>query len=155
MPKIIPFKGVRYNAKLVKESSSNLFVTMFYLIFDMKKKKVRFSNGGHLPVIYLNHLDEVKFLDVPDGTPLGLVDSSYSSREISFNKGDIFILYTDGVTEAMNLRRELYGEERLIKAAKVFRGLPSKGIIDAMLKDVRSFEPKPSVLLLPLTVAPS
>ena len=130
------------NAKLVKESSSNLFVTMFYLIFDMKKKKVRFSNGGHLPVIYLNHLDEVKFLDVPDGTPLGLVDSSYSSREISFSKGDIFVLYTDGVTEAMNARGELYGEERLVEAVRSFKNLTSKEMLDAIGKEVRTFEPK-------------
>jgi serine phosphatase RsbU (regulator of sigma subunit) len=42
----------------------------------------------------------------------------------------------------MNSRRELYGEERLIKAAKASRGLSSKEMIDAVLKDVRSFEPK-------------
>lgn len=130
------------NAKLVKESSSNLFVTMFYLIFDMKKKKVRFSSGGHLPVIYLNHHGEVELLDVPDGTPLGLVDSSYSGRELSFNKDDIFVLYTDGVTEAMNAKGELYGEERLVEAVRAFKSLNSKGMIAAIEKEIHAFEPK-------------
>jgi adenylate cyclase len=132
------------NAKLAKESSSNLFVTAFYLIFDMKKGMVKFSNGGHLPVIRLNAAGEVELLDVSEGTPLGLIDSVYGGKELQFKKGDTFILYTDGITEAMNSRRELYGEERLIRAAKASGGLPSKGIIDAILKDVRSFEPKSS-----------
>jgi len=130
------------NSKLAKESSSNLFVTAFYLIFDMKKMMVKFSSAGHLPVIRLNAAGEEDLLDVSEGTPLGLIDSAYAGRELLFKKGDTFILYTDGVTEAMNSRRELYGEERLIKAAKASRGLSSKEMIDAVLKDVRSFEPK-------------
>ncbi|MDD5173841.1 MAG: CHASE2 domain-containing protein [Candidatus Omnitrophica bacterium] len=130
------------NAKLVKESSSGLFVTMFYMVFDMKKKKLRFSSGGHLPAIHLNHLGEVKLLDVPDGMPLGLVDSYYSSGELSFDKGDIFVLYTDGVTEAMNARRELYGAERLIRAVTLSKGLPPDKMLNAMEKDLRRFEPK-------------
>lgn len=130
------------NSKLAKKSSSNLFVTVFYLIFDMKEMRVKFSNGGHLPVIRLNAAGETELLDVSEGMPLGLIDSGYVGRELQFKKGDTFILYTDGVTEAMNSRRELYSGERLIKAAKTSRGLSSKGIIDAILKDVRSFEPK-------------
>lgn len=130
------------NAKLVKESSSGLFVTIFYLIFDMKKKKLRFSNGAHLPVIYLNHLGEVELLDVPDGTPLGLVESSYSGREVSFNKGDTFVLYTDGVTEAMNARGECYEEKRLVEAVRSFKDRTSKEMLGAIEKEIRAFEPK-------------
>ncbi len=130
------------NSKFTKESSSNLFVTMFYLIFDMKKRILRFSNGGHLPVIRLDAIGEAQLLDCPDGTPLGLIDSIYSGKELQLKKGDIFVLYTDGITEAMNSKHELYGEKRLIKAIKSFRDLPSKGILDAIEKDVRSFEPK-------------
>ncbi|MCX5668037.1 MAG: CHASE2 domain-containing protein [Candidatus Omnitrophica bacterium] len=130
------------NSKLAKESSSSLFVTAFYLIFDMKKRTVKFSNGGHLPVIRLNATGEEELLDVSEGTPLGIIDSVYGGKELQFKKGDTFILYTDGITEAMNSRRELYGGERLIKAAKASGGFPSKGIIDAILKDVRNFEPR-------------
>jgi Serine phosphatase RsbU, regulator of sigma subunit len=130
------------NAKLAKESSSNLFVTVFYLIFDMKKMTFKFSNGGHLPVIRLNAAGEYEMLDVSDGTPLGMIESNYSGKEAHLSKGDIFVFYTDGVTEAMNSRRELYGADRLIRSIKSSRHLPSKGIIDAVLKDVRYFEPR-------------
>jgi adenylate cyclase len=130
------------NSKLEKESSSNLFVTVFYMIFDMKNMIVRFSNGGHLPVIKLSEAGEPELLDVSEGSPLGLIDSVYGAKEMKFRKGDTFILYTDGVTEAMDSKRELYGLERLIKAAKASKGLNSRSMIDAVLKDVRSFEPK-------------
>ncbi|MCX5666161.1 MAG: SpoIIE family protein phosphatase, partial [Candidatus Omnitrophica bacterium] len=130
------------NSKLAKESSSNLFVTVFYLIFDMKKMTVKFSNGGHLPVIRLDAAGEAELLDVSEGTPLGLIDSAYGGKELQFKKGDTFILYTDGVTEAMNSRRDLYGADRLIRTAKASRALPPKGIIEKILKDVRSFEPQ-------------
>lgn len=130
------------NSKLAAESSSNLFVTAFYMIFDMKKRIVKFSNGGHLPVIRLAGAGQTELLDVSDGTPLGLIDSNYTANEAQFNKGDTFIMYTDGVTEAMNHRRELYGQERLIRAAKASKNFPAKGIVEAIIRDVRRFEPK-------------
>jgi len=74
------------NSKLAKESSSNLFVTVFYLIFDMKKLTVKFSNGGHLPVIRLDAAGEAQLLDVSEGTPLGLIDSAYGGKELQFKK---------------------------------------------------------------------
>lgn len=69
------------NSKLVKESSSNLFVTMFYLAFDLKKMSVEYSNGGHLPVILLRDKEDgVQFLDVSEGAPLGLMENPYSGK---------------------------------------------------------------------------
>ena len=130
------------NSKLVKESASNLFVTIFYLIFDMNNNTVEFSNGGHLPAIHFNHEGKIEFLDVSEGTPLGLIDSSYGGKNISFKKQDIFVLYTDGITEAMNTKGEFYGEERLCSVIKNNRSADSKGLLDAIQKDVRRFEPK-------------
>lgn len=131
------------NSKLVEQSSSNLFVTAMYLIFDMNGRALRFSNAGHLPIIHINNAGEVKLLDVPDGMPIGLVDSSYSGAELKFDKGDTFVLYTDGVTEAMNGKGELYGQGRLIDIIKRSRKLDSKGIVAAIDKDIRAFEPRP------------
>lgn len=130
------------NSKLVKESSSNLFVTVFYAIFDIKNKKMTYSNGGHLPLIYLSRDKKIQFLDTDAGAPLGLMENPYSDKEIDLNDGDIVIFYTDGITEAMNARRELYDKERLAAAVEAHRGLSSKNILDAIEKDVRKFEPK-------------
>lgn len=131
----------KLNSRIVKESSSNLFVTVFYSIFDTVNNKVIYANGGHLPVLRLSSSGETEFLDVEEGAPLGLMNGDYSQKEIGFNKGDVFIFYTDGVTEAMNERREMYGKERLVAAAKKNRDKNALGILQAIEKDVRAFEP--------------
>lgn len=130
------------NSKLVKESSSNLFVTMFYIIFDMKERTAEFSNGGHLPVVHLSSELKVNLLDVSEGMPLGLLDSSYASKSIKFDKGDIFVLYTDGITEAMDKKGRMYGQERLVSVIKGHKDLPSDKLLKAIEKDVRNFEPR-------------
>lgn len=131
------------NLKLVKESSSNLFVTMFYLIFDMKNSRVSYANGGHFPMAFLRgKKDKLEFLDVSEGAPLGLMEGPYSSGEASFEKGDIFVLYTDGITEAMNAKMEMYGKERMSAVIETNRSLSSNELVAAIEKDIRRFEPR-------------
>ena len=130
------------NSKLVRDSSSNLFVTVFYSIFDIKKKVMTYANGGHMPALYLGKGSPPRFLDVEEGVPLGLEEGPYSAREVSLNEGDVFIFYTDGVTEAMNARREQYGRERLVAAAEKNKGLSAKAILLSVEKDMRKFERK-------------
>ncbi len=133
---------LRLNSKLVKESASNLFVTVFYSIFDLKNNTLEYANGGHLPVLYLQKDGAHSFLDVEKGAPLGLMDNEYSGRQAAFGKGDVFIFYTDGVTEAMNSRRQMYEKTRLLETAKRNRYKKSREILEAIEKDIRKFEPK-------------
>ena len=132
------------NSKLISESSSNLFVTVSYAVFDFKDRVVSYANGGHLPVLHLPAGPEEQFLDVKDGAPLGLMEGAYSAAKTGFNKDDVFIFYTDGITEAMNQRRDMYEKERLTAIAKANRHMTSKQILAAIEKDVRKFEPKSS-----------
>lgn len=130
------------NTILVKESVSNLFVTMFYAVFDLKNRSVDFANGGHLPLLYLSEGKAPEFLDVDEGTPLGLMEGGYSQKSINFSGGDIFIFYTDGVTEAMNHKGDMYGKERLASVAQKCADLPAKAILENIEKDIRRFEPR-------------
>ncbi|MFA4980964.1 MAG: CHASE2 domain-containing protein [Candidatus Omnitrophota bacterium] len=134
----------RLNSKLVSESASNLFVTVFYTVFDNKKRTVTYSNGGHLPLIHMKQTGEADFLDVDIGTPLGLIEGDYAEKEAVFAPGDVFVFYTDGITEAMNEGSDMYGSERLSAVIKANKGLSSAKILDAIEKDVRAFEPKAS-----------
>lgn len=132
----------KLNSKIVKESTSNLFVTMFYLFFDVKEMKMSFANGGHLPVVHVQPGEgKLDFLDTSDGTPLGLIDGPYSGKTVSFRKGDSFVLYTDGVTEAMDKKNEMYGKDRLAKVISDRMDAPAKSLMHAIEKDVRKFEP--------------
>jgi CHASE2 domain-containing sensor protein len=130
------------NRKLSRESASNLFVTMFYMIFDAAAGSASFGSAGHLPVLKLGAAGRAQFLDVSQGAPLGLIEGEYSGGEVGFERGDTFIFYTDGITEAMDQKSEMYGKERLEAVAVKNRLLGASGIADAIEKDVRKFEPK-------------
>ncbi len=78
------------------------------------------------------------------GIALGLEEgniftSNLVEETIELNTGDIVVFYTDGFTEAMNERREFYGEERLVEFIKQHKNLSSKDLINALLKDVNRF----------------
>jgi len=130
------------NAKLVRESSSNLFVTVYYMIFDMERRAISYANGGHLPALYLPAKGAPQFLDSKDGVPLGLMDGPYSGGRITFGAGDTFVFYTDGITEAMNGRGDMYGKERLQAVVDKNRSCDPRQLLAAIEGDVRKFEPK-------------
>lgn len=132
----------KLNDKLARESSTNLFVTMFYAIFDNAKKEMVYGNGGHLPVLYLPVGKKAEFLDVEDGAPLGLMEGKYTGNRMEYSAGDVFVFYTDGITEAMNSRRDMYGKERLAEVTYRNKTLEPKELLSAIEKDVRRFEPK-------------
>jgi len=132
---------LRLNEKLIKEASAGLFVTLFYAIFDFKKGKVIFANGGHLPVLYIPNEGKSQFLDVEDGLPLGMMESKYSEGEKSFSSGDIFVFYTDGITEAKNANDEMYDKERLKVLVEKHRHRPVAELMQKIEEDIRRFEP--------------
>jgi serine phosphatase RsbU (regulator of sigma subunit)/CHASE2 domain-containing sensor protein len=127
------------NTRLMGEGGSNLFVTLTYMMFDAKAESVTFAIGGHLPTILVEPDGNVELLDVSEGFPLGLIAGDFSEAERYFKPGSIFILYTDGVTEAMNAREEMFGQDRLVELAKGLKGLSAKQVVDAVHKAVLDF----------------
>jgi len=143
LPEVHPREALhRLNVKLTRESSTKLFVTMFYAIFDIKNRVMSYSNGGHQPVMYLSKNAPVRFLDVEEGYPLGLLESEYSGNKIGFISGDIFIFFTDGVTEARNMKAHMYGNERFASIVDKNRSFSAKEILKAIEMDLRQFEPE-------------
>ena len=129
----------KVNDRLVAESGTNLFVTLTYMIFDTKTNTTDFAIGGHLPTILITPSGEVELLDVAEGMPLGLIDSDFSPGEKKYEKGSIFILYTDGVTEAMNENEEMFTDERLVNLCRSFKGLTPQEIVRRIQKAVLDF----------------
>ncbi|MBD3379864.1 MAG: CHASE2 domain-containing protein [Candidatus Omnitrophica bacterium] len=130
------------NRRLAAESRSNLFVTLAYLIFDSVEGKVQYSSGGHLPTMVIRPDGEVLLLDVEEGIPLGLMDGDYGQDEYSFEPGTLFILYTDGVTEAMNPEEEMFGQERLVELGKKLKGYTPKEAVETIHQAVAEFAGK-------------
>ncbi|MBF0484524.1 MAG: CHASE2 domain-containing protein [Candidatus Omnitrophica bacterium] len=143
LPDISPEKTLLdLNEKIIRDFSSNRFVTVFYSIFDLKKRIVSCANGGHLPVLYFPNGKKVVSLDAAEGLPLGMIKGKYSNKQIKFDEKDIFIYYTDGIIEAVNSKGEMYGIERLTALIEQNRNLPALEICAAVENDVINFRSK-------------
>jgi sigma-B regulation protein RsbU (phosphoserine phosphatase) len=102
------------NDRLVKEGGASLFVTLSYAVFDTRERIVRYASGGHLPIIAIKPDGSTSLLDVKEGIPLGLLESDFSEGTFAYVPGTVFLFCTDGVTEAMNTREEMFGQEKLL-----------------------------------------
>lgn len=104
----------RVNTMLIPESDLTTFVTVFYGVYNTRTGDIRYSNGGHnLP--YIVRTDgSVETLQDTDGMLLGKIPHiEYDSAKVNLKKGDKIVLFTDGVTEAMNPVGDMYEEPRL------------------------------------------
>lgn len=135
-----PAAVIRYmNERIVEEGGSSLFVTLAYAVFDTAAKRVTFSMGGHLPTVAVAPDGQVKLLDTEEGPPVGLMSSGFSEHSYDYRPGTLFIFYTDGVTEAMNKREDMFGVERLVEIASRLKGSPASEVVDAVYKAVTDF----------------
>ena len=110
-----PAKVLReVNNLLAEDNESAMFVTLLYAVYNPANGRFWYANGGHnLPVIF--HADgSTTVLPYTEGLALGVLsDVEYAEGEITLAPGDTVVLYTDGVTEAMDLEKEEFGMERL------------------------------------------
>jgi sigma-B regulation protein RsbU (phosphoserine phosphatase) len=114
-------------------------VTFFCGILNIRTGEVEYSNGGHnLP--YYIHRRGVSPLERLGGMSLGLVEASpYESARMVLRPGEALLLYTDGVTEAMDSSKTLYSEERLEQFLAVAGGSEPRRLIGDLIGDVRQF----------------
>ncbi|MDI6735734.1 MAG: SpoIIE family protein phosphatase [bacterium] len=129
------------NAFLTEESeTSNMFVTLFYAILDTKKRSLTYTNAGHNPPLLIKTANgEVAMLE-GIGIALGVTsDIDLEEKEIFLDKGSIIAFYTDGVIEAINDKKEEFGEERFIKVIKQNQDMPAQKIIEEIQQEIVTF----------------
>ncbi len=110
-----PDKVVTYvNKLLAGDITQERYATMFYLLIDEKSKKMYYTNAGHGPAIWFKSKEKkFDFLDTA-GIPVGIDrEQIYEAGISQLEKGDIVMLYTDGITEAMNMERDQFGINRV------------------------------------------
>lgn len=129
------------NIKLAEGGFSGLFITMLYLIIDPKTRSFVYANGGHDPLFfYQKSKNEVAVLVTETGGPLGIDEiTEFDQKEAQAELGDILILETDGIKEAMNAKRELFGLERIQAAIIEAADKPAAEIIQHLQLRVSQF----------------
>ena len=104
------------NRLLTEDNEAGMFVTMIYGIFDPQNGHFDYCLGGHNPILLQRPNGTAEFLEANSGVALGMFDTiGFHTNSIKLNPGEKIIMFTDGITEAMNSGMELYGEERLAK----------------------------------------
>ena len=117
-----------------------VFVTMMFLAFDLKNKILGLANAGHNPLIYYDHkvktCQKVEFQACAVNV---IPEIQYALKEISVRSNDAFLIYTDGVTEAVNGKNEMFTIERLMQVFKQSKDKPAKKILEIIQKELDAF----------------
>ena len=121
------------NKVLVQDFPKTRFVTMIYAILDTQSGTFKFANAGHLSPLLINS-NEIKTLEANSGLPLGLMEYFFTDEQIELKQGNRLLLFSDGVSEAMNSSFEEYGLDRIQKHME-----KSESTIQTLLDDVHTF----------------
>jgi serine phosphatase RsbU (regulator of sigma subunit) len=117
------------------------YTTLFFAEYDNRAQRLRFANCGHLHGLLLRRNGTLDRLETT-ATVLGLFedwDCVIGERQLV--AGDVFVLYTDGVTESFNEGGDEFGEQRLVEALRRNPELSSRSMLESIVEDVRRFSP--------------
>jgi len=136
----------RVNDFVIGDMKKGMFVTVFYVIIDSKRRRLNYASAGHNPMILYRTTTKKTYYLNPRGFPIGiqlhekdLFKKSIESDTIQLAEDDVLLMYTDGITEAMNNKRELFGEERLLKIFRDHGAMRVKPFVERIKEDILSF----------------
>ena len=128
------------NSILTRIVPRSIFITMVFMVFDLKENKLFFSNAGHNPIIHFDSQTKSCRMLECRGCALNLSpDSTFLVKELSLKPNDLYFFYTDGVTEAINQDMEMFGEERLMKSIGESAQSSSEAVVAQIRSDLFGF----------------
>ena len=128
----------RVNDELSEGNESCMFVTLFCAVARLSDGSVAYANAGHNPPIVLRRSGSVEWISHPRGPAAGAIPGSdYSTGNLNLLTGEVLLLYTDGVTEAMTVDSTLYGEARLARLVANMGGCLCREGLNTLLADIR------------------
>lgn len=128
----------KVNRLVYEASASNRYATFFFASYDPLTRRLDCVNAGHNPPVLLRG-DETIRLEA-DGPVVGLLPSApYSEQSLVLQPGDLLVLYTDGISEAMTREDEEWGEERMIAAARASLNKPANEVLDDLFAAADAF----------------
>jgi sigma-B regulation protein RsbU (phosphoserine phosphatase) len=130
----------RINRALCENNESAMFVTVFCAVLDIAAGELVYSNGGHNAPLTSSSRGQFDFIPMPRGVLIGVhPDARFSCLSLTLQPGQALLAYTDGVTEALNDRDELFGDDRLRAILSEQRHADAQGVVDAVRRGVNEF----------------
>ncbi len=134
----------KVNRQLYPDIKEDMFISMAYVILNHKEATVTLSRGGHdAPLLYRAATGEIEILK-PPGMALGIDSGDVFDRitadiSVPLQRDDCLVLYTDGITEALNANGDEFGPERMIRAVRASASEGAEEVIARLTADVRNF----------------
>ena len=129
------------NTLLARANPEQMFVTLFFAVWDPARQTLRWINAGHNPPLLIRADGRVERLERRGGLALGLLQGKrYGASETPFAAGDLLAIYTDGITEAPAPDGQQFGEERLKEMLTARRADPLTGLSDELLTAVGNWQ---------------
>jgi phosphoserine phosphatase RsbU/P len=136
----IPLTAVfaRVNRYLAERAGGDRYATVFYGVLD-KSGAFEYVNAGHVPPLIKRKSGAIERLDLAS-FPVGMFpDAEYESAAVRLEKGDFLVIYTDGVSEAVNVKTEMFEEERLQNLLENFQGQTVEQLAETIREGVKTF----------------
>ena len=127
------------NRSFAESTAGNHFATLFFGLYDDDQRRLRYANCGHQPPFLLRASGVVERLPVTAGAVGFFVDWACATAEVAIAPGDLLVLFSDGVTEAMSPGGDEFGESRLLEALTAERHGPLNEVVDRVVTAVRAF----------------
>ena len=137
---------VKINNSLDGEFKKGMYMTLFYIILDSKRRVINYASAGHTPMILYRGETDQLFRMNPKGFPIGLnigdprlFKKQIRSEKISLSQDDLLFIYTDGITEAMNSENEVFGMDRLLDTIKRYHEYTPQEFADRLIEEIHTF----------------
>jgi serine phosphatase RsbU (regulator of sigma subunit)/anti-sigma regulatory factor (Ser/Thr protein kinase)/transposase len=136
----------RVNDFVTEDVRKGMFITLFLVILDTRNRSISFASAGHNPmVLYRRDEDKTYFLN-PKGIPLGITlpegisfEENLRSETVRLKRDDMLVIYTDGITEAMDTRKQQYGVARFLEFVRLNSDKSPDEFVDQLSDDLQSF----------------
>jgi serine phosphatase RsbU (regulator of sigma subunit)/anti-sigma regulatory factor (Ser/Thr protein kinase)/tetratricopeptide (TPR) repeat protein len=136
----------KVNDFVINDMKRGMFVTVFYIILDSKRRIINYASAGHNPMILYRGQSQKSYYLNPRGFPIGinlpdraLFRKSIESDSLQLRQDDVLIVYTDGITEAMDKNRNRFGDERFLSILRRCGALQAKPLVDRIKEDIQRF----------------
>jgi len=136
----IPITSIfsRVNRYLAERAGGDRYATVFYGVLD-REGKLEYVNAGHVPPLIKRKSGAIERLDLAS-FPVGMFpEAEYESAAVKLEKGDYLVIYTDGVSEAVNVKSEMFEEDRLRNLLDAFQGQTVEQLGEVIREGVRIF----------------